>query len=57
MGQISEGMTFLKGNKQSVPMNGLCVSRLCFEFQSRGERSKGHKSCAMQMAFRGKVQS
>ena len=28
---------------------------LCFEFQSRSDRRKGHKSCALEMVFRRKV--
>ena len=28
------------------------VSAVCFEFQRRGKRRKGHKSCALQMFFR-----
>ena len=30
----------------------LCQLTVCFEFQSRSESSRGHKSCALQMVFR-----
>ena len=30
----------------------LCQLTVCFEFQIRSERRKGHKSCALQMVFR-----
>ena len=35
----------------------LCQLTVCFGFQSRGERQKGHKSCALQLVLRSKVQS
>ena len=34
--------------------NGLCELTVCFEFQSRSDRRKGHKSCALEMVFRSK---
>ena len=35
----------------------LCQLTVCFEFQSRSERRKEHKSCALQKVSRSKVQS
>ena len=34
----------------------LCQLTVCFEFQSRSQRRKGHKSCALQLVLRSKVQ-
>ena len=33
----------------------LCQLTVCFEFQSRSDRRKGHKSYALEMVFRRKV--
>ena len=41
----------------SARERGLCQLTVCFEFQSRSERRKGHKSCALQMVFKRKVSS
>ena len=35
----------------------LCQLTVYFQFQGRSERRKGHKSYALQMEFRSKVQS
>ena len=35
----------------------LCQLTVCSEIQSRSERRKGHKSCALQMVLRSKVPS
>ena len=44
--------------KQAISAHerALCQLTVCFEFQSRSETRKGHKSYALQMAFRSKVQ-
>ena len=49
----------MKEIKQAISAReqALCQLTVCFEFQSRNERRKGHKSYALQMAFRSKVQS
>ena len=45
-------------NKQPVPLKkALCQLTVCFKFQSRSERRKEHKRCALQVIFRGKVPS
>ena len=41
----------------SARERALCQPTGCFEFQSRSERRKGLKSCALQMVFRSEVQS
>ena len=41
----------------SARERALCQLTVGFEFQSRRERRKGHKSCALQMVFRSKVPS
>ena len=33
----------------SAPEWALCQLTMCFEFQSRRDRRKGHKSCALQV--------
>ena len=33
----------------------LCQLTVCFEFQKRSDRRKGHKSCALEMVFRRKI--
>ena len=35
----------------------LCQTTVCFEFQSKNERRKRHKICALQMVCRSKVPS
>ena len=44
-------------NKQAISAGerALCQLTACFEFHSRSDRRKGHKSCALQMVFRRKV--
>ena len=39
----------------SARERALCQLTVCFEFQSRSVRRKGHKTCALQMVFRRKV--
>ena len=39
----------------SARERALCQLTVCFEFQSRTDRRKGHKSCALEMLFRRKV--
>ena len=39
----------------SAREQALCQLTVCFEFQSRSDRRKGHKSCALEMVFRRKV--
>ena len=39
----------------SARERALCQLTVCFEFQSRSDRRKGHKSCAREMVFRRKV--
>ena len=36
----------------SARERALCQLTVCFEFQIRSERRKGHKSCALQMILR-----
>ena len=43
-------------NKQSVPVNRLCQLTLCFEFQSKSDRRKGHRGFALQMVSEVKYQ-
>ena len=39
-----------------MPVNrALCQLTVCFEFQIRRRRRKGHRSCVLQMVFRSKV--
>ena len=40
----------------SARERALCQLTVCFEFQSRSEKRKGHSHCALQMVFRSKVQ-
>ena len=44
-------------NKQAISAReqALCQLTVCFEFQIRSDRRKGHKSCALEMVFRRKV--
>ena len=39
----------------SARERALCQLTVCFEFQSRIDGRKGHKSCALQIVFRRKV--
>ena len=39
----------------SARERALCQLTVCFEFQSRSDRRKGHKNCALEMVFRRKV--
>ena len=39
----------------SAREQALCQLTVYFEFQSRSDRRKGHKSCALEMVFRRKV--
>ena len=47
----------LYDKKQAISARerALCQLTVCFEFQSRSDRRKGHKICALQMVFRRKV--
>ena len=49
----------LRNLKQAISAHewALCQLTMCFEFQSRSEKRKGHKHCALQMVFRSKVPS
>ena len=46
-------------SKQAISARerALCQLTVCFEFQNRSDRRKGHKSCALEMVFRRKVRS
>ena len=48
-----------KNKKQAISARerALCQLTVCFEFQNRSDRRKGHKSCALEMVFRRKVRS
>ena len=39
----------------SARERALCQLTVCFEFQSRSDRRKGHKNCVLIMVFRKKV--
>ena len=45
-----------RNRKQAISARewALCQT-VCFEFQSRNDRRKGHKSCALEMVFRRKL--
>ena len=44
-------MEFSHKHQQAISARerALCQLSVCFEFQSRNDRRKGHKSCALQM--------
>ena len=44
-------------NKQAISARerALCQLTVCFEFQSRSDRRKKHKSCALEMVFGRKL--
>ena len=54
---ISENQIIGQDVKQAISARerALCQLTVCFEFQSRSDRRKGHKSCALEMLFRRKV--
>ena len=47
----------LKNIKQAISARerALCQLTVCFEFQSRSDRRKRHKSCALEMVFGRKL--
>ena len=55
--QLMRSGSCFKHFKQAISARerALCQLTVCFEFQSRSDRRKGHKSCALPMVFRCKV--
>ena len=47
-----EGATNSYKQAISAHERALCQLTVCFEFQSKSEERKGHKSCALQMVYR-----
>ena len=56
---LSSILNLLVYPKQAISARkwALCQLTVCFEFQSRSERRQGHKSFALQLVLRSKVQS
>ena len=49
---FSTVITILEKQAISAREWALCQLTMCFEFQSRSDRRKGLKRCALQMVFR-----
>ena len=51
---IFDNMSSIALIKQAISARkrALCQLTVCFEFQGRSERRKGHNSCALQMVVR-----